>query len=168
MQKIAITFLLLLGLIGSALAAGTEIRLDLSKQRAYLVQNGDIVDSSPIASGRANHPTPTGSFRVMEKDPDHRSTMYGKVVNSKGRVVKSDADSDTPVPRGGKFVQAPMRNFLRFRGPIGMHAGNLPGYPASHGCVRLPAGKAATFYRAASIGTPVKVYGRAPYRRGRA
>jgi lipoprotein-anchoring transpeptidase ErfK/SrfK len=155
---------LVLTALGASAFARTEIRLDLSRQRAYLLDNGDIVATAPIASGRRAHPTPSGSFRVVEKDIDHRSTMYGKMVNSSGRVVKSDADSDDPVPRGGRFVEAPMRYFLRFTGPIGMHAGRLPGYPASHGCVRLPSGKAAQFYNAAQIGTPVRVTGRAPYR----
>lgn len=154
----------LTGLSASAFGAA-EIRLDLSHQTAYLLQDGAVVATSPIASGRRAHPTPTGNFRVVEKDIDHRSTMYGKVYNAQGRVVISDADSDSPVPRGGHFAQAPMRYFLRFHGPIGMHAGVLPGYPASHGCVRLPKGKATLFYNTAQIGTPVRVYGTAPYRK---
>ena len=114
--------------------------------------------------GRSGHPTPTGQYKVTEKDIDHRSTLYGKVVDSKGRVVKSDADYTSSVPKGGRFVRAPMRYFLRFNGAIGMHAGILPGYPASHGCVRLPSSKAALFYNVAEIGTPVRVYGKAPGR----
>lgn len=144
--------------------AKIEIELDLTNQRAYLIQDGDIVYDSPISSGRSSHPTPTGMFQVVEKDIDHRSSLYGKVVDASGRVVKADADSDTPVPSGGKFVQAPMRHFLRFNGAIGMHAGILPGYPASHGCVRLPANRAALFFNIAEVGTPVRVYGKPPYR----
>jgi hypothetical protein len=51
---------------------------------------------------------------------------------------------------------------MRFNGAVGMHAGRLPGYPASHGCVRLPPAKAVLFYNIAEIGTPVRVFGKAP------
>jgi lipoprotein-anchoring transpeptidase ErfK/SrfK len=164
MQKIAPTLLLLFSMAISTAAARTAIELDLTNQRAYLIKGGEIVTSAPIASGRASHPTPTGTYRVTQKSRDHRSSLYGMVIDSSGRVVKADADHETPVPRGGKFLRAPMRYFLRFNGAVGMHAGILPGYPASHGCVRLPSSRAALFYRHAQIGTPVRVYGRAPYR----
>lgn len=146
----------------AAMAQGPiSIEIDLSAQRAYLLEGGQVVLESPISSGKPSHPTPTGSFRVQEKDPDHRSSLYGKIVDSRGRTVVSDADSGMRVPPGGRFVAAPMRYFLRFRGPVGMHAGILPGYPASHSCVRLPRDKAVLFYQAATVGTPVTVYGRA-------
>ncbi|RYD84119.1 MAG: hypothetical protein EOP84_06395 [Verrucomicrobiaceae bacterium] len=151
------------GVLLSHAAALVEIEIDLSNQKAYLIQDGDIVYDSPICSGRASHPTPAGIFKVTQKSADHRSSLYGKVVDAKGRVVKADADYQTPVPPGGKFVRAPMRHFIRFNGAVGMHAGILPGYPASHGCVRLPANRAALFYNVAELGTSVRVYGKAPY-----
>jgi hypothetical protein len=60
-------------------------------------------------------------------------------------------------PRGAVFRGAPMPYFLRIHGSIGMHAGYLPGYPASHGCIRLPKQMAVRFYRNAAIGTPVVI-----------
>ncbi len=142
--------------------ADVAIEIDLTAQKAWVLQDGQKVYETPISSGRAGHPTPAGEFAVLEKDPDHHSSLYGRVVDANGSVVIADADSDTPVPPGGKFVQASMKNFLRFDGAIGMHAGRLPGFAASHGCVRLPAGKAALFYNIAEVGTPVRVFGRAP------
>ena len=65
-------------------------------------------------------------------------------------------------PAGAKFTQAPMKYFLRFDGAVGTHAGRIPGYPASHGCVRLPPAKAQLFFNIAEIGTPVRVFGKAP------
>lgn len=162
MRLLAFTFLATAALLAQA-AARVEIEIDLTNQKAYLIEDGDIVYESPICSGRSSHPTPAGMFKVTEKNADHRSSLYGKVVDAKGRVVKADADVDTPVPPGGKFVKAPMRYFLRFNGAIGMHAGILPGYPASHGCVRLPEHHASYFYDEAEVGTPVRVYGKAPY-----
>lgn len=155
-RKICSSVIALATLSSSALAR-VEIELDLASQRAYLLQDGNVVADSPISSGRPGRPTPTGQFSVIEKELDHRSTLYGKVQDAQGRVVKGDADSSTPVPKGGHFVRAPMHYFMRFHGAIGMHAGILPGYAASHGCVRLPSDKAALFYQSASVGTPVLV-----------
>jgi lipoprotein-anchoring transpeptidase ErfK/SrfK len=50
-----------------------------------------------------------------------------------------------------------MPYFLRIQGGTGLHAGYLPGYPASHGCVRLPEGMALKFFEDASVGTPVEI-----------
>jgi len=141
-----------------------EIDLDLSAQTATLYQDGEVVYTSPISSGRFGHPTPVGDFEVIEKDPNHKSTLYGKIVDSRGGVVKSSADCATPVPHGCHFEQAPMKWFLRFDGAAGMHAGILPGYPASHGCVRMPIAKAKQFYDIATVGTPVHVHGTPPWR----
>jgi hypothetical protein len=78
--------------------------------------------------------------------------------------LKGDADCATPVPEGAKFERAPMKWFVRFSGPVGMHAGRLPGYAASHGCVRLPSDKARLFYDIVTLGTPVRIGGSTPRR----
>jgi lipoprotein-anchoring transpeptidase ErfK/SrfK len=141
-------------------ASEFSVEIDLQEQRAYLLRHGRMILESPVSTGRANHRTPTGKFKIIEKDMDHRSSLYGKIVDSRGRTIVADADADMPVPSGGKFVNAPMHYFMRFTGGIGMHAGYLPGYAASHGCVRMPREYAAEFYRAVEIGTPVTVFGR--------
>ena len=138
------------------------LEVDLTTQKAWVLQDGQRVYETSISSGRAGHETPTGNFTVLEKDHDHKSSLYGRIVDGSGRVLIGDADCDTPVPTGAKFVQAPMEHFLRFDGPIGMHAGRLPGYPASHGCIRLPPSRAALFYNIVEIGTPVRIFGKAP------
>jgi hypothetical protein len=51
---------------------------------------------------------------------------------------------------------------MRFHGSDGLHAGYLPGYPASHGCVRMPQQLAVAFFNSVSVGTPVTVFGRTP------
>ena len=139
-----------------------SIEIDLGAQRAYLLKNGKKLVESPISSGRVGHLTPTGDFSVIQKDLNHVSTLYGKIVDGSGRLVKAGADSAMPVPKGCKFIPAPMKWFLRFDGAAGMHAGILPGYAASHGCVRMPPSKAELFYQTVDIGTPVHVFGTAP------
>jgi lipoprotein-anchoring transpeptidase ErfK/SrfK len=164
-------FFLVIALVCATTTASAQsparfaIEIDLQDQTAYLVRNGRTVLSTPISSGRYGHLTETGDFKVVEKELNHFSNIYGKIVDARGRTLVSDADVDMPVPRGGKFIPAPMRYFIRFDGAIGMHAGHLPGYPASHGCVRLPEENAMTFFHAAEIGTPVPVFGRTPRRR---
>lgn len=142
-----------------------SVEIDLQEQTAWLLDHGRPVLSTPISSGRAGHLTETGSFQIIEKERNHFSNMYGQIVNARGDTVVSDADSDMPVPRGGRFVPAPMRYFMRFNGAIGMHAGYLPGYAASHGCVRLPEANAVALFNAIEVGTPVTVFGSTP--RGR-
>ena len=60
-------------------------------------------------------------------------------------------------PPGTRFEGSKMHYFMRFVGGTGMHEGFLPGYPASHGCVRMPGHMAATFFKNVDIGTPVTV-----------
>jgi hypothetical protein len=145
--------------------AETSVEIDLREQMAYLLQNGRPVMASPISSGRYGHLTETGSFKVIEKERTHYSSMYGKIVDGRGNTIVADADADMSVPRGGKFIPAPMHYFMRFNGADGMHAGYLPGYPASHGCVRMPEQYAIAFFNSVSEGTPVTVFGRTPWGR---
>ena len=135
------------------------IKIDISSQKAYLYKNGKLITTSPISSGKRGRPTRTGTFKVTQKNKWHRSSFYGSYVStSTGRVVQSNVDSrKTSPPRGTKYQGTPMFYFLRFNGPIGMHAGHLPGYPASHGCVRLPSSKAQIFYNYATVGSTVVV-----------
>lgn len=154
-----------LSLFAAAAALAAEplsVEIDLAQQKAFLLQDGKVVYESPVSSGRAGHRTPTGNFEILEKDGNHLSSLYGRIVDANGKTVIRDADSDMARPPGGKFVAAPMKNFMRFDGATGMHAGHLPGYPASHGCVRMPPTKAALFFDIVEIGTPVRVFGKAP------
>ena len=159
-----LTALLLLFVPGALRAAdaGVSIDVDLTQQKACLRLDGKVVYETAVSSGRPGHLTPTGDFTVLEKDKQHFSSLYGKMVGADGKVLDWNADADMAVPKGGKFVAAPMEYFLRFDGANGLHAGILPGYAASHGCVRLPKGKAILFFDTASVGTPVHVHGTAP------
>lgn len=140
-------------------AAGPAvITISLHEQRAYLHKGKELIGVSTISSGKKNHETPPGRYRVIQKDADHRSNLYGDYVDAEGNVVQSNVDVEKdPMPEGATFRGAPMRWFLRFTGGYGMHAGHLPGYRASHGCVRMPSSMARRFYEAVEIGTPVIV-----------
>src|SRR5437763_2899300 len=154
--------LLSLASVGAAEGNPFHVEIDLQDQVALLLRGRQVVLESPISSGRYGHLTETGSFKVIEKERNHFSSMNGKIVDADGNTVVADADADMKVPRGGKFIPAPMRYFMRFHGATGMHAGYLPGYPASHGCVRMPEQLAIAFFDRVEVGTPVRVFGRTP------
>jgi lipoprotein-anchoring transpeptidase ErfK/SrfK len=135
-----------------------SIVVRLSEQRAYLYKGGKEVAASRISTGREGYRTPRGKFRVIRKDRDHRSSLYGDYVDDFGRVVKANVDSRKHRrPPGTRFEGAPMPYFVEFSPSYGFHAGDLPGYPASHGCVRMPYWKARQFYYAVKPGTPVVI-----------
>jgi lipoprotein-anchoring transpeptidase ErfK/SrfK len=107
-----------------------HVMVSISKQRVYLMVGDDVAVDSPISSGRRGRSTPTGSFTVSEKDKNHISSLY----------------------------HCPMKYFLRMSGmSFGLHVGQLPGYPASHGCVRLPEEVAKILFEKATIGTNVSI-----------
>jgi len=116
----------------SAKSAGEiSIVIDLGDQRALLYRNGVEVAASTISSGSKGRETPTGAFTIVEKQVVHRSRTY----------------DDASMP----YMQR-----LTWKG-VSMHAGHLPGYPASHGCIRLPAGFAKLLYGVTTLGTPVTI-----------
>lgn len=136
-----------------------HIVVSLSKQRAYLLAGDQIAIDTPISSGKRAGMTPTGSFSVMEKDKDHRSSVYGDFKDKSGRTVRSGVSVRIDsAPSGTHYVGAPMLWFMRLTGDgVGMHVGILPGYPASHGCIRMPSQTAEMFYNKVKTGTPVRV-----------
>jgi hypothetical protein len=154
----------------TALLTGTacaqySVQIDIGEQKAYLLYDDRAIMESPISSGRYGHLTPNGTYTITDKDLNHTSSIYGRIEDEYGRTVVSDADVDMPVGYGTRFVNAPMRYYMQFAPGIGMHAGYLPGYAASHGCVRMPESKAIAFFQAVSVGTPVTVFGTTPRNR---
>lgn len=134
-----------------------KIVIDLSAQTATLYRGKTVIGDCRVSTGREGNDTPPGVYKVIQKDANHRSNLYGNYVKN-GRVVKRGVDvRKTPKPAGATFDGAPMNYFLRFQGAYGLHAGIVPGYPASAGCVRLPLRQARRFYHAVDLGTPVIV-----------
>jgi hypothetical protein len=159
--KLAIILCTTVGLGPKLSAQNTVVIINLSEQAACLMQDGRVALVSPIASGKEGWGTPIGSFKVISKDLNHQSGSFGLVTDAYGRIVNPNAAPGSYVPPGCRYVPAPMPYFIEFRKYVGMHAGYLPGYPASHGCVRMPRDLAAEFFARVQVGTPVKVIGNA-------
>jgi hypothetical protein len=158
MTKLAMA-LFVIGLATKVGAQQTAVVINLTEQAAYLLEDGRVAFISPIASGKEGWGTPTGSFRIISKDLNHQSGNFGLVIDSYGRMVNANAVPGSYVPPGCRYIPAPMPYFMEFRKYVGMHAGFLPGYPASHGCVRMPRDLAAEFFARVRVGTPVRVIG---------
>jgi lipoprotein-anchoring transpeptidase ErfK/SrfK len=140
-----------------------RIIINLAEQRAYFYRGNETVGMSVISTGREGCDTPLGEFSVIEKDSTHVSSIYGDYVARSGQVLMENVDvTKDSRPHGAVFRGAPMPYFLRIHRGIGMHAGYLPGYPASHGCIRLPKGMAVRFFQNVPIGTPVVIRQEAP------
>ena len=105
--------------------------ISLKTQRAYVYRNGVPIGVSTVSTGKPGKETPTGVFTILQKAIKHRSNKY----------------SNAPMP----FMQR-----LTWDG-VAMHAGQLPGYPASHGCVRLPADFAKLLFGITSLGLTVVI-----------
>jgi len=106
--------------IAQALESGVLIVISKASQRMHVFKDGEAWLSSPVSTGRRGHGTPAGVFAILEKQKFHRSNMY----------------SNAPMP----FMQR------LTMGGIAIHAGYLPGYPASHGCIRVPYGVARALF----------------------
>jgi len=143
---------------GDGVSGSPSVKIRLIEQRAYFYKGGELVGISQLSTGREGLGTPTGTFKILQKDRDHVSNLYGDYVDDFDNVVVPNvALNKDPKPPGTRFKGAPMPYFMRIVGGVGMHAGYLPGYPASHGCIRMPEFMAENFFNAVSTGTPVTI-----------
>jgi lipoprotein-anchoring transpeptidase ErfK/SrfK len=143
---------------GDNLGGKPTVKISLGEQRAYFYKSGLLVGISQLSTGREGLNTPVGHFAIIQKDLNHVSTKYGDYVDDAGNVVKENVElGKDPKPPGTHFKGAPMPYFMRIVDGVGMHAGYLPGYPASHGCIRMPEFMAQNFFKSVSTGTPVTI-----------
>jgi lipoprotein-anchoring transpeptidase ErfK/SrfK len=143
---------------GDGVPGSPSVVIYLKEQRAYFYKGDQLVGVSQVSAGREGHNTPIGNYKIVQKDPDHASNLYGDYVDTSGNIVQKDVElGKDPKPPGAIFKGAPMPFFMRITGGVGMHKGYLPGYPASHGCIRMPGKMAESFYNNVEVGTPVQI-----------
>ena len=143
---------------GDGVRGSPKIVVHVSEQRAYFYKGKHLVGSSTVSTGKRGFDTPPGRYRVVEKDRNHVSSVFGDYVDSYGNALESNIDvRKDPLPPGAHFDGARMPCFLRFNGGYGMHAGYVPRFRASHGCIRLPQQMAKHFFENAREDTPVIV-----------
>ena len=114
----------------------TMIVVGLQEQRAQIYRNGVRIGSTPVSTGRRGHETPPGLFTILEKKRKHFSNLY----------------NNAPMP----FMQR------LTMGGIALHAGQIPGYPASHGCVRFPYEMARNVFGVTQVRSVVHIIADSP------
>ncbi len=99
--------------VGDVVTSGPVVMVvSITEQRGYVYRNGVLIGATTVSTGRPGHLTPTGVFTVLQKQKEHRSTIY----------------DGAPMPYMERLTW----------GGVALHAGGLPGYPESHGCIHLP------------------------------
>ena len=117
---------------GAAVPEGPMVVVvSLTEQRAYVYRNGVRIGVTTVSTGKRGHETPTGVFTILQKNKDHRSSIY----------------DNAPMPYMQRLTW----------GGVALHAGGLPGYPESHGCVHLPSEFARLLFETSSMGMTVVV-----------
>ncbi len=143
---------------GDGVPGAPAVVIDIEEQTASFYKGGKLVGVSAISSGREGHETPPGNFKIIDKDIDHASNLYGDYVDAQGTIVKANVGVKVdPVPPGAHFEGAKMPYFMHFANGVGMHQGFLPGVPDSHGCIRMPEQMAKIYFANVQKGTPVTV-----------
>jgi hypothetical protein len=113
-----------------------EVVVSIPLQRAYVYRGSTLIGVSTVSTGKKGHQTPTGTFNILQKRPKHFSNLY----------------NNAPMP----FMQR-----LTWDG-IALHAGQIPGHPASHGCVRLPLAFARHLFGVTRLGASVHILPQSP------
>lgn len=146
-------------LLSRITATNAKIIICLPQQRARLYVLGRVAFDWPVSTGTDGHETPTGVFRIMEKSRSHHSARYGKWINSKGRVIDSNADLNASHPGSATFRPASMPCWHRLTWDgVGIHGGRVvPGRRLSHGCIRTPFATARKLYEYSVVGMPVYI-----------
>jgi L,D-transpeptidase catalytic domain len=118
--------------MGDAVTSGPLVMVvSITEQRAYVYRNGVLIGATTVSTGRPGHATPIGVFTVLQKQKEHRSTIY----------------DGAPMPYMERLTW----------GGVALHAGGLPGYPESHGCIHLPSEFARLLFGLATSGMTVVI-----------
>jgi lipoprotein-anchoring transpeptidase ErfK/SrfK len=117
-------------------SGAVDIVVSIPLQLAYVYRGGELIATTTVSTGRPGHETPTGQFPIMEKHREHYSNLY----------------NNAPMP----FMQR------LTMGGVALHAGHIPGRPASHGCVRLPLEFARLLFSVTRVGSTVHIIDSSP------
>ena len=141
--------------------SNAKIEISLGEQRARVYRNDGVdkvlIIETKISSGKSGYGTSTGTFSIKEKLVEKRSTIYGSWISSGGQTVGGSSEVGMRPSGGSRFVGAEMPYWMRINGGIGMHVGFVPDYPASHGCVRVPAAIQPLIFSKVGVGTTVTI-----------
>lgn len=133
--------------------SAVKVKVSLSKQRVYVMENGSPLLVMPVSVGAPGSRTPTGNFRIFKKEHKHRANSHGYAYS--GNNVKKTLLSKKP--GGWSFKGTPMPYWCEFKANYGFHTGWVKHQPCTHGCIRMHENLAPKFYELVKVGTPVNI-----------
>jgi L,D-transpeptidase catalytic domain len=134
--------------------AAVHVKVSLSRQRAYVMEGEKMLMVMPVSVGKPDSPTPTGTFRISNKEQKFRAKTHGYAYRGK-QVKKTNPGGKPP---GWSFVGAPLPYWCGFKPTCGFHTGWVRHSPCTNdGCIRMHENLAPKFFRLVSKGTPVSI-----------
>lgn len=130
-----------------------RVKVSLSKQRAYVMEGSEVLLAMPVSVGAPGSSTPTGSFKIFNKEAKRRANTHGYAYSG-DKVVKTMLAKK---PAGYSFKGTPMPYWCEFKPNYGFHTGWIKHHPCTHGCIRMHENLAPKFFRMVKIGTPVSI-----------
>lgn len=130
-----------------------KVKVSLSKQRVYVMEGSEMLMAMPVSVGAPGSATPTGTFRIFNKEAKRRANTHGYAYS--GNQVKQTYLAKKP--SGWSFKGTPMPYWCEFKPAYGFHTGWVKHSPCTHGCIRMHENLSPKFFRLVSVGTPVSI-----------
>ena len=133
--------------------SAVRVKVSLSKQRTYVMEGSEMLMVMPVSVGAPASPTPTGTFRIYNKNARQRANTHGYAQS--GNQIKQTYLNKKP--SGWSFKGTPMPYWCEFKSAYGFHTGWIKHTPCTHGCIRMHENLAPKFFKLVSVGTPVSI-----------
>jgi hypothetical protein len=134
--------------------SAVQVKVSLSKQRAYVMEDGKMLMVMPVSVGLPDSPTPIGTFKIFKKENKHRAASHGFAYKG-DQIRKSGLENITS---GWSFKGTPMPYWCEFKPNIGFHTGWVKHSPCTNdGTIRMHKNLAPKFFQMVSVGTPVNI-----------
>lgn len=133
--------------------SNVRVKVSLSKQLVYVMEGARPLLITPVTIGTSHSPTPTGTFRIFNKEKYHRANTHGFAYKGKHAIAAKLSQK----PSGWSFKGTPMPYWCEFKHAYGFHTGWMKPFPASHGCLRIHENVAPKFFALVRVGTPVSI-----------
>ena len=133
--------------------SNVTVKVSIANQMAYVMEGNKPLLVAPVSVGKANTPTPKGTFRVFNKQAKRRANGHGYAYNGQqARQVRVGKQ-----PKGWKFTGTPMPYWVEFKSGYGFHTGWQKPYPCTHGCLRLHENVSPKFFRLVPMGAKINI-----------
>lgn len=133
--------------------SAVKVKVSLSKQRVYVTEGSEMLLVMPVSVGTSKTPTPTGNFRIFNKEAKRRANTHGYAKS--GNQIRQTYLAKKPA--GWAFKGTPMPYWSEFKPAYGFHTGWVKHTPCTHGCIRMHENVAPKFFKLISNGTPVSI-----------